>query len=93
GNDRSRSERDGWDDRSRSERDGWATVRSRRAWYRGSKRRMVGVTSQVQQVAGSVVHRGSGRGMVRNEPGSEQERVSINRTGRVWQQGSVLTGQ
>ncbi|CAI9592455.1 unnamed protein product, partial [Staurois parvus] len=52
-----RSERDGWDDRSRSERDGWATVRSRRAWYRGSKRRMVGVTSQVQQVAGSVVPR------------------------------------
>ncbi|CAI9616387.1 unnamed protein product, partial [Staurois parvus] len=27
----------------------------RAAWYRGSKRRMVGVTSQVQQVAGSVV--------------------------------------
>ncbi|CAI9621818.1 unnamed protein product, partial [Staurois parvus] len=30
---------------------------------------------------------GSGRGMVRNEPGSEQERVSVIRTGRVWQQG------
>ncbi|CAI9617552.1 unnamed protein product, partial [Staurois parvus] len=52
-----RSERDGWNDRSRSERDGWATIRSRRAWYRGSKRRMVGVTSQVQQVAGSMVQR------------------------------------
>ncbi|CAI9543156.1 unnamed protein product, partial [Staurois parvus] len=27
----------------------------RAAWYRGSKQRMVGVTSQVQQVVGSVV--------------------------------------
>ncbi|CAI9605500.1 unnamed protein product, partial [Staurois parvus] len=90
-----RSERDGWDDRSRSERDGWATIRSRRAWYRGSKRRMVGVTSQVQQVAGSVVQRVRQRDgqWSTNEPGSEQEKVSINRTGRVWQQGSVLTGQ
>ncbi|CAI9589979.1 unnamed protein product, partial [Staurois parvus] len=64
-----RSERDGWDDRSRSERDGWATVRSRRAWYRGSKRRMVGVTSQVQQVAGSVVPR------VRQKDGQERAGV------------------
>ncbi|CAI9545958.1 unnamed protein product, partial [Staurois parvus] len=79
--------RAGWtDDRSRSERDGWVTARSERgqtsrvgivraAWYRGSKRRMVGVTSQDQQVAGSA-YRGSGRRMVRDEPGSEQERVS-----------------
>ncbi|CAI9534650.1 unnamed protein product, partial [Staurois parvus] len=64
-----RSERDGWDDRSRSERDGWATVRSRRAWYRGSKQRMVGVTSQVQQVAGSVVQR------VRQRDGQERAGV------------------
>ncbi|CAI9541934.1 unnamed protein product, partial [Staurois parvus] len=72
----------GWtDDRSRSERDGWVTARSERgqtsrvgivraAWYRGSKRRMVGVTSQDQQVAGSVVQRvrqedGQGRAGVR----------------------------
>ncbi|CAI9589904.1 unnamed protein product, partial [Staurois parvus] len=68
-------------DRSRSKRDGWVTARSERgqtsrvgivraAWYRGSKRRMVGVTSQVQQVAGSAVPRvrqkdGQGRAGVR----------------------------
>ncbi|CAI9582191.1 unnamed protein product, partial [Staurois parvus] len=39
----------------------------------GGKRRLVGVTGQVQQVASSV-YRGSGRGMVRSEPGSEQEK-------------------
>ncbi|CAI9547216.1 unnamed protein product, partial [Staurois parvus] len=66
--------------------------------YRGSKRRWVGVTGQVQQVASSVVqrvrqrdgqghkpgirtgskqwYRGSAGGMVRSEPGSEQEKVS-----------------
>ncbi|CAI9535480.1 unnamed protein product, partial [Staurois parvus] len=78
-----RSERDGWDDRSRSERDGWATIRSRRAWYRGSKRRMVGVTSQVQQVAGSAVQRvrqkdGQGRAGVRAGEGQhKQNRQSL----------------
>ncbi|CAI9588656.1 unnamed protein product, partial [Staurois parvus] len=39
------------------------------AWYRGSKRRMVGVTSQVQQVVGSMVPR------VRQKDG--QERVGV----------------
>ncbi|CAI9612125.1 unnamed protein product, partial [Staurois parvus] len=53
---------------------------------------MVGVTSQVQQVAGSAVQRVRQKDG-QDEPGSEQEKVSINRTGRVWQQGSVLTGQ
>ncbi|CAI9618189.1 unnamed protein product, partial [Staurois parvus] len=78
-----RSERDGWDDRSRSERDGWATIRSRRAWYRGSKRRMVRVTSQVQQVAGSAVQRvrqkdGQGRARVRAGEGQhKQNRQSL----------------
>ncbi|CAI9537761.1 unnamed protein product, partial [Staurois parvus] len=70
-------ERDGWDDRSRSERDGWATVRSGRAWYRGSKRRIVGVTSQVQQVAGNEVPRvrqkdGQGRAGVRAGEGKHK---------------------
>ncbi|CAI9561084.1 unnamed protein product, partial [Staurois parvus] len=37
---------------------------------------MVGVTGQVQQVASSVVQRVTGRGMVRSEPGSEQENFS-----------------
>ncbi|CAI9588903.1 unnamed protein product, partial [Staurois parvus] len=41
----------------------------RAAWYRRSKQRIVGVTSQVQQVAGSAV-RGSGRRMVRQARGS-----------------------
>ncbi|CAI9595832.1 unnamed protein product, partial [Staurois parvus] len=41
--------------------------------YRGSKRRWVGVTGQVQQVASSVVQRVRQR-MVRSEPGSEQEK-------------------
>ncbi|CAI9593422.1 unnamed protein product, partial [Staurois parvus] len=60
---------DGWDDRSQSERDGRMTARGERAWYRGSKRRMVGVTSQVQQVAGSVVPR------VRQKDGQERAGV------------------
>ncbi|CAI9623671.1 unnamed protein product, partial [Staurois parvus] len=88
-----RSERDGWDDRSRSERDGWATVRSRRAWYRGSKRRMVGVTSQVQQVAGSVVQRvrqrdGQERAGVRaGEAQHKQNRQSLSTRKRTYRTG------
>ncbi|CAI9619529.1 unnamed protein product, partial [Staurois parvus] len=88
-----RSERDGWDDRSRSERDGWATVRSRRAWYRGSKRRMVGVTSQVQQVAGSVVPRvrqrdGQERAGVRAGEGQhKQNRQSLATRKRTYRTG------
>ncbi|CAI9621822.1 unnamed protein product, partial [Staurois parvus] len=51
--------RAGWTDaRSRSERDGWVTARSeqgqtsqvgivRAAWYRGSKRRMVGSQARI----------------------------------------------
>ncbi|CAI9596162.1 unnamed protein product, partial [Staurois parvus] len=88
-----RSEQDGWDDRSRSERDGWATVRSRRAWYRGSKRRMVGVTSQVQQVAGSVVQRvrqrdGQERAGVRAGEGQhKQNRQSLATRKRTYRTG------
>ncbi|CAI9532238.1 unnamed protein product, partial [Staurois parvus] len=88
-----RSERDGWDDRSRSERDGWETVRSRRAWYRGSKRRMVGVTSQVQQVAGSVVQRvrqrdGQERAGVRAGEGQhKQNRQSLATRKRTYRTG------
>ncbi|CAI9621785.1 unnamed protein product, partial [Staurois parvus] len=88
-----RSERDGRDDRSRSERDGWATIRSRRAWYRGSKRRMVGVTSQVQQVAGSVVQRvrqrdGEERAGVRAGEGQhKQNRQSLATRKRTYRTG------
>ncbi|CAI9559673.1 unnamed protein product, partial [Staurois parvus] len=49
---------------------------------------MVGVTSQVQQVADSAVQRVRQKDGQGRKPGSEQEKVSINRTGRVWQQGS-----
>ncbi|CAI9541138.1 unnamed protein product, partial [Staurois parvus] len=75
-----RSERDEWDDRSRSEQDGWATVRGKRAWYRGSKRRMVGVTSQVQQVAGSAVLR------VRQKDGQERAGVRAGEGQRISEQ-------
>ncbi|CAI9563971.1 unnamed protein product, partial [Staurois parvus] len=85
--DRSRSERDGWDDRSRSKRDGWATVRSRRAWYRGSKRRMVGVTSQDQQVAGSVVPR------VRQRDGQERAGVRAGEGQHKQNRQSLATGK
>ncbi|CAI9543956.1 unnamed protein product, partial [Staurois parvus] len=65
------------DARSRSERDGWVTARSEQAWYRGSKRRMVGVTSQDQQVAGSAVQGvrqedGQGRAGVRAGEGQHK---------------------
>ncbi|CAI9617834.1 unnamed protein product, partial [Staurois parvus] len=88
-----RSERDGWNDRSRSERDVWETIRSRRAWYRGSKRRMVGVTSQVQQVAGSVVQRvrqrdGQERAGVRAGEGQhKQNRQSLATRKRTYRTG------
>ncbi|CAI9624662.1 unnamed protein product, partial [Staurois parvus] len=42
--------------------------------YRGSKRRMVGVTGQVQQVASSVVQRVRQRDGQGHKPGSEQEK-------------------
>ncbi|CAI9559669.1 unnamed protein product, partial [Staurois parvus] len=54
--------------------------------YRGSKRRMVGVTGQVQQVASSVVQR------VRQRDGQERARDQSRRSQQQFRTGRVSKG-